>query len=338
LAEQVGQLLMVGIPAQGASSQLLAELASLHVGNVFLVGRNARGVRSTADVTRAARDELIRGSSGVPLLVGTDQEGGAVQALSGPGFSTIPSALSQGSWPAPLLRRSARRWAQQLREGGVNLDLAPVGDIVPRSPDPRTNAPIGYFNRQFGANAKVVRSHTIAFVRGMSGVHVGTAVKHFPGLGYVRGNTDTSSSVVDSVVGPTDPGLGVFRDAARAGSTMVMASTATYRRLDPSLPAAFSPVVVRQLLRHRLGFSGVVISDDLGAARQVQRWTPGQRVDMFIAAGGDVALTVVPQDASKMAHDLVAAAQHSVAIRHRIRRAANRVLLFKARLGLLAER
>ena len=315
---------------------MLQELAGSHVGNVFLHGRSGRGVRATAGVTREAKAAMGgRATGGVPLLVATDQEGGLVQTLTGPGFARIPSALVQSRWSPARLRAQARQWARQLRAAGVNLDLAPVGDVVPTSPDPRTNGPIGRFDRQLGSSAGEVRPRATAFVRGMSGVGVATAVKHFPGLGHVRGNTDTSASVVDDEVGPRDPGLRVFPDVARAGTSMVMTSTAVYRRLDPAQPASFSRPVVQRLLRGRLGFRGVVVSDDLGLAQQVRRWPPGRRATMFVAAGGDLALTVVPSDAAPMAGALVDAARRDPAMRHRVRQSALRVLAFKQRLGLL---
>ncbi len=336
LRQQVGQLLMVGVPAPGASPGVLQELAGSHVGNVFLHGRSGRGVRATAGVTRGAKAAMGGpATGGVPLLVATDQEGGLVQTLTGPGFARIPSALVQSRWSPARLQAQARQWAGQLRAAGVNLDLAPVGDVVPTSPDPRTNGPIGRFDRQLGSTAGEVEPRATAFVRGMSGVGVATAVKHFPGLGHVRGNTDTSASVVDDEVGPRDPGLQVFPDVARAGTSMVMTSTAVYRRLDPAQPASFSRPVVQRLLRGRLGFRGVVVSDDLGLAQQVRRWPPGRRATMFVAAGGDLALTVVPSDAAPMAGALVDAARRDPAMRHRVRQSALRVLAFKQRLGLL---
>ena len=315
---------------------MLQELGRSHVGNLFLTGRSGRGVRATAGVTRGARAAMAgRTSGGVPLLVATDQEGGIVQTLAGPGFERIPSAQVQSGWSPARLRAQARRWAGQLRAAGVNLDLAPVGDVVPPAPDPRTNGPIGRFDRQLGSRPEEVRPRASAFVRGMTGAGVATAVKHFPGLGHVRSNTDTAVSVDDVEVGPRDPGLRVFPDVARTGTAMVMTATAVYRRIDPRRPASFSRLVVQRLLRGRLGFRGVVVSDDLGAAQQVQRWRPGRRATMFVAAGGDLALTVLPRDAAPMADALVGAARRDPAMRHRVRESALRVLAFKQRLGLL---
>jgi beta-N-acetylhexosaminidase len=337
LDQRVGQLLMVGVPATGPSPTVLEQLAEHHVGNLMLAGRSPGSVDATAALVHAAAGRLTgTATSGVPLLLATDQEGGLVQVLSGSGFDHIPDALSQGGWPAPELRSRARRWGAQLHAAGVNLDLAPVADIVPTRPDPSLNGPIGHFDRQLGSTAAGVEAHAAAFACGMSDAGVATAVKHFPGLGHVRGNTDTSSGVVDHVVGPDDVGLEVFSRAAAACGSVVMTSTAVYARIDPRLPASFSPVVIRHLLRRDLGFRGVVVSDDLGTARQVRQWTPGERARMFVAAGGDLVLTVEPGDVPQMTATLVQAARGSVTMRDRIRESALRVLTLKARLGLLS--
>lgn len=328
--------MMVGIPATGTSGTVLAELADHHVGNVMLTGRSARGVQATAGLVRDVAGRLAGpATSHVPQLVATDQEGGLVQVLSGPGFDQIPDALSQGRWAPADLGSRARRWGGQLHAAGVNLDLAPVADVVPPWPDPSLNGPIGHFDREFGSTPAVVESHARAFACGMSAAGVTTTVKHFPGLGHVRGNTDSTSGVVDHVIGPGDPGLEVFAHVAAACGSLVMTSTADYARLDPRHPASFSPTVVRHLLRRDLGFPGVVVSDDLGIARQVQRWAPGERARMFVSAGGDLVLTVEPGDVPAMTASLVAAARDSATMRARVRESALRVLTLKARLGLL---
>jgi beta-N-acetylhexosaminidase len=327
---------MVGVPATGTSPTVLRQLAERHVGNVMLTGRSSLGVEATARVVEAVGAGLSsRARSGIPLVVATDQEGGAVQVLSGPGFDDIPSALQQGGWSVGRLRSESRDWGRQLRAAGVTMNLAPVADIVPSSPDPKGNGPIGYFDRQFGASAPLVRRQARAFSCGMADAGVVAAVKHFPGLGHVKQNTDNAAAVVDDTVGRRDRGLAVFTAVARACRSAVMTSTAFYDRLDPAWPASFSSIVVRSLLRERLGFDGVVVSDDLGRARQVARWTPGERARLFLAAGGDLVLSVEPADAAPMAATITAAARRDPGMRARVRESTLRVLTLKSRLRLL---
>lgn len=336
LEQQVGQLFMVGTTATGAAPETLAAVSRRHVGNVMLTGRSEEGREVPAAVAAALQDRATpRATRGVGLFVATDQEGGQVQVLQGRGFGSLPSALVQGGWAPSRLRSAAGGWARDLRSAGVNVNLAPVLDTVPGPAAAPGNAPIGAFDRQFGYTPSSVSRHGVAFALGMADGGVAAAVKHFPGLGRVRANTDTSAHVVDRVTGRHDPYLRPFRDAVAADVPFVMMSTATYTRLDPRRPAAFSRVVVRSMLRRDLGFDGIVISDDLANARQVARWSPGRRALLFLRAGGTMVLTVNPATLPAMYDAVLAQAQAKPSFRRLVERAALTVLRAKQARGLL---
>jgi beta-N-acetylhexosaminidase len=114
-----------------------------------------------------------------------------------------------------------------------------------------------------------------------------------------------------------------------------MMSTAIYSRIDPGTPAAFSKPIVTGLLRGDLGFGGVIISDDIGAAAQVANYAPGDRAVEFVAAGGDMVLTVNANQAGEMTSALVQKARASAAFRRLVDAAALRVLQAKQARGLL---
>jgi len=327
---------MVGGAATGAGTATLAAVSGRHVGNVMLTGRSAGGVTRTRAAVERVQQQVRPDSTGrVPLFVATDQEGGAVQVLSGPGFTELPSALEQGAWPSGTLQDRAAGWGQELCRAGVTLDLAPVADTVPSAAAARTNPPIGRFQREFGYTPGQVGDHAAAFAAGMASAGVDTAVKHFPGLGRVTGNTDTTSGVTDRTTTTHDAYLAPFRQTVRAGSGFVMMSTAIYARIDPSAPAAFSAKAVN-VLRQDVGFTGVVISDDLGSARQVAAWSPGERAVLFLRAGGDMVLTVDPTVLPAMYDATLALAQRDPSFRRQVDASALRVLRAKAALGLLA--
>ena len=329
LAARVGQLLMVGVPAAGSSDAALRQLGRYRVGGVILTGRSHAGTAATAALTTRVRAAV----PGLPVLIATDQEGGAVQVLKGPGFPLMPSARSQGRLSPAELRVQARTWGGQLRAAGVRVDLAPVADTVPAG---AANPPIGAFGRQYGSDPATVAAHASAFAAGLADAGVVPTAKHFPGLGRVSGNTDVSSGVTDRVTTRTDAYLGPFRAVIRSGHPFVMMSTAVYSRIDPTRPAAFSPTVITGLLRHDLGFDGVVISDDLGAARQVSAVPTGDRAVRFVAAGGDLVLTVSPATLPAMFAALYDRAARDPAFRAKVDRSAQRILLAKQRLGLVA--
>ena len=335
-AQRVGQLFMVGTPATGASSATLTAIARYHVGNVILTGRSYAGVAAVARVSATLRARATAtATNAVPLFVATDQEGGYVQVLHGPGFSTIPTALIQGGWSTTYLRAAATTWGRQLRAAGVNVDLAPVTDTVPSAAFAPYNAPIGYYKREFGFTTARVAAHGVAFAQGMAAAHVEATAKHFPGLGRVTANTDVASGVTDRITTRHDAYVAPFAAAVNAGVPFVMMSTAFYSRIDPTHPAAFSRTVIGGMLRGDLRFTGVVISDDLGAARQVAAYSLGSRAVDFITAGGDMVLTVTPATLPAMYAAVLHAATTNATWRARVNQSALRVLTAKARLGLI---
>jgi beta-N-acetylhexosaminidase len=328
LYERVGQLLMIGVPVASPRS-MTGAVARYHLGGVFLAGRSTR----PADALRGDIAAL-QGAARQPLLIALDQEGGAVQTLKGPEFPRIPSALRLGAGPSATLRTEVRAAARRLAEVGVNINLAPVADTVPASLG-ENNPPIGAFHRQYGSDPARVSAAIRTVVATSQDAGVLTTLKHFPGLGRTRFNTDTTAKAVDATTTADDPYLGPFAAGIDQGSAAVMVSSASYPRLDPRNIAAFSEPIITGLLRDDMGFAGVVMSDDLGAAQAVQTVPVGDRAVRFVRAGGDLALTIRPQDAAPMSAALLAAARSSTAFANRVTDAATHILRAKARAGLL---
>lgn len=334
LEQRVGQLFMVANPATAVDPAVTALIRSRHIGNVYLSGRSSAGIAATAAVTRTL--QAVAGTvttGGYRLDVGTDQEGGAVQVLSGPGFSTIPRALTQGTWSDATLRASASAWGRQLLLAGVTVDLAPVADTVPSPEFAPRNAPIGAFSRQYGYTPALVSAKSRAFMSGLRDVGVATTPKHFPGLGRVTGNTDTTAGVTDTQTTRTDAYLQPFRDEVAAGARWMMMSSAVYSRIDGTRPAAFSPTVIGGMLRTDLGFSGIVISDDLCKAKQVAAWTPAQRALNFLGAGGTMVLCASPVQTAQMYDAVLSRARVDPAFAATVTRAALVVTRTKATSG-----
>jgi beta-N-acetylhexosaminidase len=171
--------------------------------------------------------------------------------------------------------------------------------------------------------------------RGLADGGVDATVKHFPGLGRTRGNTDVATGVADTVTVRNDPYLAPFAAAVAAGVPFVMMSTAIYTKIDPSRPAAFSSTIVTGMLRGDLGFSGIVISDDLGAAKQVSGYSIGGRAVAFVQAGGDIVLTVDASQATVMTAAVLARTRTDTNFKALVDAAALRVLQAKQARGLL---
>src|SRR3954447_10726963 len=335
-AQKVGQLVMVSAALSGVTQQSKDAITRYHVGSVFLSGRSSAGVSSVRSlVNKLQALATPAATSGVPLLVGVDQEGGQVQTLSGSGFSTIPTAVKQGTFSASTLRHDAGVWGRQLAAAGVNINLAPVLDTVPASRT-STNQPIGRYSREYGTTPSVVSAAGVSVVRGMHAAGIATAVKHFPGLGRASGNTDTATGVKDTVTTRHDSYISPYAAATgSADAEVVMVSSATYTRIDSAHRAIFSPTVLHGMLRNDLGFTGVIMTDSIDGAA-LRDLTPAQRAINFINAGGDLVLTTNPSDVASMVPAMLSTANSDSSFRAKVDASALRVLIAKQRLGLVA--
>ena len=333
-AQRVGQLFLVGVVPDAASPGVAAAIDTYHFGSVLLTATSA-SVSAVAGGTAGIQALATQSATaGVRFLVAANQEGGQVQQLSGSGFAAMPSALAQGQLPVSTLRGEAAQWGSELKAAGVNLDLAPVMDVVPQA-TASTNGPIGVFDREFGYDPVTNGTHGAAFIEGLAQAGVAATAKHFPGLGHVVGNTDTTSGVTDTVTTPDSPDLGSFKSAIGTGVRFVMIATALYTQIDASHLAAFSPAVIQGMLRQKMGFTGVVVSDDLGEAHQVLGIPAGQRAVDFLNAGGDLITSQDLGPAQAMAADVLAEANSSTSFRAEVASAVMTVLTAKQAMGLL---
>lgn len=330
LDERAGQLIMAPMFAGGNPADLSALISTRHVGSVVLIGNWNNG---TAAAKTAADALQSYAPSGNQLIVSTDQEGGQVQHLKGSGFDTMPSAVAQGQMSADTLRSSAKTWGGQLKQAGINVDLAPVlGTVqVKRS----SNAPIGALNRDFGLDSNGNAQHGIAFVEGMRDAGVGATVKHYPGLGAVTGNTDfTTEGILDTTTTLDDEEIGAFNTAIKqAKPAMVMMSLATYQRIDSSAPAAFSSKIIDGTLRGSVGYDGVVISDSLSAAAVSGIATKDLGVRL-VDAGGDLACIGDTSYVTPILDGIIARAQSDPAFAKKVTASATRVMTLKYQMGL----
>ena len=331
LSERVGQLLMVGVSSEGISGSEKTIVEETRAGSIILLGTTTAGTSAVRRVVSDVR-AATRSPEDVQVLIAADQEGGRVQRLKGPGFATIPSARVQAKQSDTALRRNAYDWGRELKEAGINANLAPVADVVPM-PMVWVNQPIGQLRRGYGPSPKRVAAKVTAFTEGMDRARVATAVKHFPGLGRVRGNTDFMSRVVDTRTTRDDAALAGFRAAINAGADMVMVSSAFYNKIDDDNRAAFSSMIMEEMLREDLGFSGVVISDDLAAAG-LRSLRPEVRARRFIRAGGDLLIVGDAKLATPMADAIKREASDNPAFERRVTNSAARVVAMKDRRGL----
>ena len=325
LEAQVGQLIMVGHDRPTLDDATRDLLATHQVGSLLLLGNSlgdSLGIR-------AMTMELQALDLAEPIIVAVDQEGGQVQRLDGEGFSRIPDAVTQSTMDD--LSTAWTDWGKELADAGVRYNLAPVADVVP-SAEVARNAPIGQLRRYYGTTAGQAVPALRAVVTGLAAAGVATSLKHFPGLGRVSVNTDFGVAV-DTVTTGSDAELSPFVAAIAAGASSVMVSSAIYQKIDPDQQGVFSSAVITGILRDRLGFDGVVIADDLGAAVAVKDVSPGQRMLRFLQAGGDLAITADPRLTAEMVSVVLDQARTDPAFAAEVQAKAGRVLALKASVG-----
>lgn len=332
--QRLGQLLMVGFDTNAPLNSLDDLVAKEHVGNVIYLGGWEGAPKVTRTSTHLQGLVSPEGTGGVGLLIAADQEGGVVHQLRGEGFTRPPTASKQAQMSPAELTREATGWAKEIKAAGVNVNLAPVTDTVPKEIG-KDNEPIGRWGRQYGSTPKAVSRSATAFLEGMLEGGVEGTVKHFPGLGRVRNNTDFSATgITDSVATTDDPFLQPFADGIEAGAGLVMMASARYPKLDKANPAMFSEKIVTGLLREQMGYEGVVITDDVNA-QALDAVPVGDRAVRHIGAGGDIVLTGAASDADEMLEALAAKSAADAGFAAQVDASVARVLTLKERMGLL---
>jgi beta-N-acetylhexosaminidase len=276
-----GQLLMLGIPGPGLDAVARELVRELKVGGIILFARNLESPEQvwqlTHDLQRQARE-----AGSPPLLIALDQEGGPVQRLRSP-FTLIPAARELGTTATPeAVEDLSRQVARELALVGVNMNLAPVLDVA-RSPD------CPQWPRAYGQDPRQVARFAVAAIRGYLAGGVIPVAKHFPGLG----DTVADSHQVLPSAQSTDPtretDLLPFRLAVAAGVPAVMTAHLLVPLWD-SRPATLSAVALQDWVRQKLGFKGVVITDDLEMGAIAGRLSVAQAAREALAAGADLLL------------------------------------------------
>jgi beta-N-acetylhexosaminidase len=281
LGQLAGERLAVGFPGSTVPGPLRKMVRQGRVAGVILFAENlpsrAAGRRLIAELQAIPRPAGLRD----PLLVMVDQEGGLVKRLAG---APSASAEEMGARGAAFSRMQGARTAANLRDVGVNVDLAPVLDVA------RPGGDIANTERGFGSTPARVAATAVPFARALQGGRVAATGKHFPGFGSARVNTD----VAVQRVGLSRAELrrvdeAPYRRFVAAGGAMVMLSTAIYPAFSPK-PAAFAPSIATGELRQRLGFAGVSITDSLDSVAVDAFGGPVVSARAAVRAGTDLLL------------------------------------------------
>jgi beta-N-acetylhexosaminidase len=259
------------------------------LGGVILFDRDyARPIRNVRSPTQLlALTASLRAVASANLFVAIDQEGGRVSRLNpAQGFPAGRSQAEVGVTGDPdEAREAGREIGATMASVGIDLDLAPVVDV---NVNP-TNPAIGALGRSFSSDPAVVAAMAEAEIRGLHEHAIRATIKHFPGLGSATANSDFDH--VDVTRTWTDAELDPYRALIAAGlPDAIMSGHIVNDTLDPGVPASLSAATIDRLLRGQLGWTGVVVTDDLGAQAIVGRYERHEAIALAIEAGNDLLL------------------------------------------------
>ncbi|HEY0317650.1 MAG TPA: glycoside hydrolase family 3 N-terminal domain-containing protein [Solirubrobacterales bacterium] len=323
-AQLSGQRIIAGFDGEEVPAALRQAIRRGEVAGVVLFADNfpsrAGGRRLIADLQAIHRPAGLRD----PLLVMTDQEGGLVKRLSG---APSASARTMGARGAAFSREQGGRTAGNLRDVGVNVDLAPVLDVA------RPGGTIAETERGFGSTAARVTSTAIPFAEALQRGGVAATAKHFPGMGAAEENTDFAVQRI----GLSKRQLRQVDEApypafVAAGGEIVMLATAIYPAFS-NVPAAFSRPIATAELRRRLGFGGVTITDALDTVAVRSFGGPAKAGVAAARAGADLLLFADLAPAESARRALAAKVRTGALNRAEFEAAAQRVLDLRAELS-----
>ena len=326
LAVTCGQLIVAGFAGTSVPESFASSLAAGHTGGAIFFRRNL-----TDDLAQIAELSARVGESGrtafAAPLVAVDQEGGRVARLPSPALKLPPMLALARRGDVAFFERLARAQARELAALGFTMNFAPVLDVN-TNPD---NPIIG--DRTFGDEPNVVARFGAAYVRGLQDGGVLACGKHFPGHGDTSKDSHLElPSVSHDRARLDEVELVPFRAAIAAGVAAIMTAHIVCPSLDERVPATLSRATCTTLLREQLGFTGVIVSDDLEMKAISDHYGIEEAAVSAIEAGCDVLLVCSDEALQARAHEaLVRKAELDTRFRSRCEDAASRALAMRAR-------
>lgn len=285
VSEKVGQLIMAGMDGTEVDEAAKELIRTYNVGGFIFYSTNIKKENEAVQLFNDLRQLNTQQKSGVPLFMSVDEEGGKVSRMP-PTLKKIPSAKKVGDTKnEQLATQIGKVIGDQLQSFGLNMDYAPVLDV---NSNPK-NPVIG--DRAYGNEINIVSQMGIAVMKGLQQRNIIPVVKHFPG----HGDTSVDSHIGLPIVNHNlkrlrELELVPFKQAIAKGADAVMIAHILMPEIDKSAPASFSSIIIHDLLREELGFTGVVISDDMTMGAITKHYDMGEAAVKFILAGGNVVL------------------------------------------------
>ena len=333
LDQKLGQLIIVEYLGNDYSASGLKYMISQQYVGGFLYQESNHNFEAPYDQISnvAAFSQQAMHDARIPLLIGTDQEGGLVNRLY-VFHGYLPSATEMAATGDPhyIYNQGAQaaKWMVQL---GINADLAPVVDV-------HTVDPPVLETRMFGNDPATVAKYAGAYLAGLQQNNVAGCLKHFPGLGAITSDPHSGLPTVNrNLAGLENIDLAPYRlMIASKQPAMIMSTDVLMPAIDPSLPAELSAKTINGLLRDKLGYDGVVITDGLYMQGISDQWTLSQASVLSIMAGDDlVEGPYTPDQVAAVVNALKQAMQQGKLTMDRINQSVQRILLMKVQYGVI---
>ncbi|MGL4624069.1 MAG: beta-N-acetylhexosaminidase [Culicoidibacterales bacterium] len=327
LDEKLGQLLLVGFVGTEVTSELQTLLQELQVGGVILFGRNIVSAEQLQTLTQAITTLAPK----LTPFISIDEEGGRVSRLPNDVQASPSAATIASSGNPQFAYETAYELGLKLRALGVTMNHAPVLDIFSNP----ANTVIG--DRAFGSDAQVVSEFGVATMQGLMAAKVIPTVKHFPGHGDTAIDSHFGLPIVTKELAELENfELVPFQAAINAKSEVVMVSHILLEQIDADVPATLSKTIITDMLRTKLGFTGIVMTDDMQMGAITEYFSVAQASVQSIQAGTDVLLigndVTIIQEVHQALKTAVAESQISEA---RIDESVYRILHLKQKYNLL---
>ncbi len=297
LETMVGQMIMTGFRGTGQSPLspdlilLLEDIRAGRIGGVIFFDldwatrKRGRNIVSAAQVKQLTT--LLQEKSPIPLFIAVDQEGGRVRRLSAAqGVPDGPSAAELGKKSPADTRAAAEKLGKALRNLGINCNFAPVADLASNPDSPA----IGKLGRAFSADPHWTAEHARAFAQGLGDARVASSYKHFPGHGSATADTHLGLTDITRTWRPEELIPYQAVNLPQDTPLMMMTGHLFHKDLDPELPASLSRRITTDLLRKKLGWQGVVITDDVQMNAVRHFFNLEDTLKLAVLAGADIVL------------------------------------------------
>jgi len=314
LPERAGQVIVASYTGTRPPTALVDRL---HLGGVVAFDTNITGPDQIRRSNQALQAAATRAGRRWPVFVGVDQEGGVVERVER-GVTRFPAFMSSGAAREPALTEAAARASgRELAGLGFTVDFAPDRDVTAGPQDPTIGS------RSASSDPGVVTRQADAASRGYAAAGVVPVAKHFPGHGSVDANSHFTLPVqAKGMAALRRTDLVPFTDAVAGSAPAVMTAHLDVRAVDPGVPSSLSEKVVTGLLRQRLGFDGLAVTDALNMDAVTEHYSPARAAVAALRAGEDVLL--MPADPVAARRGIVAAVRHGHLDQGRLDQAAIR--------------